>query len=365
MTNQTRPVTRHLLEPRGYPGLLSIVIPLYNEEETLPFLRERLSAFLNTLPCPAEIVLVNDGSSDGSVDLMAKWARADGRVKVFNLARNFGHQMAATAGLDQAAGQAVALMDADLQDPPEVILDMLEEYRRGYDVVYGRRTSRAGESGFKRLSAWLFYRLMRLLVHPDLPADVGDFRLVSRGCLDAVCSMRETHRFLRGMISWVGFPQTAVSYARNPRVAGKTNYSVRKMLWLAWTAAVSFSPTPLRLSFGLGFVIAAIGMLEATNAVIRSILGLYVVPGWTSVIVVTCLIGGAILISIGVLGEYVGRVFESVKERPLYVIASKIDQSRPAPDADARAVAHPDAQADPLPSQLAFVSSGARTRREE
>ena len=154
-------------------------------------MRERLTGLANDLPCAVEIVLVNDGSSDGSIDLLVKWAEADGRVKVFNLARNFGHQVAATAGLDHAAGQAVVLMDADLQDPPEVILDMLEEYRRGYDVIYGRRSSRAGETRFKRLSAWLFYRTIRLLVHSDLPADVGDFRLVSRACLDAVCRMRE------------------------------------------------------------------------------------------------------------------------------------------------------------------------------
>jgi dolichol-phosphate mannosyltransferase len=340
---QDGPQTRHLLRPRGYPALLSIVIPVYNEEESLPFLRERLTCLVNRLPCATEIVLVNDGSSDGSVQMLAQWAEADGRVRLFNLARNFGHQMAATAGLDRASGQAVVLMDADLQDPPEVILDMLEEYRRGYDVIYGRRTSREGETVFKRFSAWLFYRTIRLLVHADLPADVGDFRLVSRACLDAVCSMRETHRFLRGMIAWVGFPQTAVSYARNRRVAGKSAYSLRKMLWLAWTAAVSFSPTPLRLSFVLGFLIAGIGMLQAANAVVRSILGLYVVPGWSSLIVVTCLIGGAILVSIGVLGEYIGRIFEAGKERPLYIIASKIDRVQPM-DLDVRA-------------QLAFLSS--------
>src|SRR3984885_314922 len=347
-------MTRHLLQPRGYPARLSIVIPIYNEEQSLPFLRERVTGFLDSLPCAAEIVLVNDGSSDGSIDLLAEWAQSDGRVKVFNLARNFGHQMAATAGLDQASGQAVVLMDADLQDPPEVILEMLQEYRRGYDVVYGRRTSRAGETHFKRISAWIFYRMMRLLIHSDLPADVGDFRLVSRGCLDAVCSMRETHRFLRGMIAWVGFPQTAVSYARNPRVAGKSTYSLRKMLWLAWTAAVSFSPTPLRASFVLGFLIAAIGMLEAANAVIRSILGLYVVPGWSSLIVVTCLIGGAILIGIGVLGEYVGRIFEAVKGRPLYVIASRIDCKIDQP---AHIETRAESQSDLVPEQLAEMSA--------
>ena len=349
MSLQASPQTRHLLRPRGYPDLLSIVIPVYNEEQALPYLRERMTGFLHDLPCAAEIVLVNDGSSDHSIHLLVNWAQSDGRVKVFNLARNFGHQMAVTAGLDQARGQAVVLMDADLQDPPEVILDMLLQFRLGYDVVYGRRTSRAGESAFKRLSAWLFYRIMRLLVHSDLPADVGDFRLVSRGCLDAVCSMRETHRFLRGMIAWVGFPQTAVSYARDPRVAGKSAYPLRKMLWLAWTAAVSFSPTPLRLSFVLGFLIAAVGMLQAANAVVRSILGLYVVPGWSSQIVVTCLIGGAILVSIGVLGEYIGRIFEAGKDRPLYVIASTIDRLHPV-------ASDPQFPFDQVPEQLAAMS---------
>jgi polyisoprenyl-phosphate glycosyltransferase len=257
-----------------------------------------------------------------------------------------------TAGLDQAAGDAVVVMDADLQDPPEVVSAMLEEYRKGYDVVYGRRVSRAGESAFKRLSAWIFYRAMRLLVHRELPADAGDFRLVSRPCLDAVLSMRETHRFLRGMIAWVGFPQTSVPYARDIRVAGQTKYPLSKMLRLAWTAAVSFSPTPLRLSFWLGFLIAAIGMLEAANAVIRSMLGLYVVPGWSSMIVVTCLVGGAILVSIGVLGEYVGRIFEAIKERPLYLIASRVATAPPV-----RAGIPSVEEDDAVPQQLAMLSS--------
>jgi polyisoprenyl-phosphate glycosyltransferase len=325
---EVRGQPHHLLKARDFPNLLSIVITTFNEEDALPFLRQRLSAFLNTLPCRTEIILVNDGSGDRTLERLLEWAEADSKVTVLNLARNFGHQAAATAGLDQAAGQAVVLMDADLQDPPEVISSMLDEYRKGYDVVYGRRISRAGETIFKRASAWTFYRLMRLLIHHDLPSDVGDFRLVSRICLNALLSMRETHRFLRGMVAWVGFPQTTVPYTRDRRVAGKTNYPLSKMLRLAWTAAVSFSPTPLRLSFGLGFLIAAIGMLEAINAVVRSILGMYVVPGWSSLIVVTCLIGGSILISIGVLGEYVGRIFESIKERPLYVIASIVTRKQ-------------------------------------
>jgi glycosyltransferase involved in cell wall biosynthesis len=320
--------TRHLLRPRGLPQLLSIVIAVYNEEEVLPLLRKRLTEFVNTLGCQTEIILVNDGSADGSLGYLIEWAESDARVKVLNLARNFGHQSAVTAGLDHASGDAVVVMDADLQDPPEVIEAMLSEYANGYDVVYGRRISRAGETTFKRFTAWLFYRLMRILVHRDLPADVGDFRLVSRPCLNALLSMRETHRFLRGMIAWVGFPQTSVPYARDTRAAGQTKYPLHKMLRLAWTAAVSFSPTPLRLSSVLGVLIASLGMLQAVNAVARKLLNLYVVPGWSSVIVVTCLIGGSILISIGVLGEYVGRIFEASKERPLYIIASKVMRTK-------------------------------------
>jgi dolichol-phosphate mannosyltransferase len=310
------------------PAVLSIVIPVYNEEEVLPLLRKRLTAFVDGLRSRAEILLVNDGSSDDSIRLLVEWANDDSRVRVLNLSRNFSHQAAVTAGLDHATGDAVVVIDADLQDPPEVIAAMLDEYSKGYDVVYGRRISRKGESAFKRATAWIFYRAMRLLVHRDLPADAGDFRLVSRRCLDAVLSMRETHRFLRGMIAWVGFPSTFVSYTRDSRAAGQSKYPLRKMLHLAWTAAISFSPTPLRLSFWLGFLVAAVGMCEAVNAVVRSILGLYVVPGWSSMIVVTCLVGGSILVSIGVLGEYVGRIFEAVKERPLYLIASEVGREQ-------------------------------------
>ncbi|MCX6613980.1 MAG: glycosyltransferase family 2 protein, partial [Acidobacteria bacterium] len=214
--------TFHVLEARPHPKLLSIVVTVYNEEDALPFLRRRLDAFLETLPCMAELILVNDGSNDESLRELILWANQDPRVRVLNLARNFGHQAAATAGLDQATGGAIVLMDADLQDPPEVIAQMLDEYCKGYDVVYGQRTSRAGETAFKRFTAWGFYRIMRALVHPDLPADVGDFRLVSRNCLNALLSMRETHRFLRGMVAWVGFPQAFVPYARDSRVAGTT-----------------------------------------------------------------------------------------------------------------------------------------------
>ncbi len=302
------------------------MVPVYNEAEVLPLLRDRLSALMDCLGTLVELILVNDGSSDRTVEVLHAWAEEDARVTLLNLARNFGHQAAVTAGLDHATGDAVVIMDADLQDPPEVIHEMLAEYCRGYDVVYGKRVARKGETRFKRWTAWAFYRIMRLLIHSGLPEDVGDFRLISRRCLDALASMRETHRFLRGMISWVGFPQTAVTYTREPRAAGVTKYPLWKMLRFAWTAAISFSPLPLRVSFWLGVLLALVGITQAVDAVVRTALGLYTVPGWTSLMVVVCLIGSAILISIGVLGEYVGRIFEESKGRPLYIVAESVNR---------------------------------------
>jgi glycosyltransferase involved in cell wall biosynthesis len=319
--------THFVLEPRPYPSRVTLVIPVYNEAAVLPLLRNRLVSFADSLPTQLEIFVVNDGSSDESLELLMKWAEEDPRVKVLNFARNFGHQIAVTAGLDYASGDVVIVIDADLQDPPEVIHEMLFQYCRGYDVVYGRRTARKGETRFKRLTAWMFYRIMRAVIHPDLPADAGDFRLISSRCLIALAQMRETHRFLRGMISWVGFPQTAVEYERDPRAAGVTKYPLRRMLRFAWTAAVAFSPAPLRISFAFAVVLAIIAFTQAANAIMRTIFGLYTVPGWTSLMVVLCLIGSAILVSIGVLGEYVARIFEENKHRPLYVVADAINVS--------------------------------------
>jgi glycosyltransferase involved in cell wall biosynthesis len=313
--------TYHLLSTRELPELLSIVIPAFNEEEVLPLIIPRLRQLLEQLPCPAEIILVNDGSSDRTVVALFEIAQVDSRFKSINLARNFGHQIAATAGLDAASGDAIVLMDADLQDPPELVLEMLEKYRAGYDVVYAQRVGREGETWFKRLSAWLFYRLMRILVYHDLPADVGDYRLVSRRFLDALNQMRETHRFLRGMVSWIGFPQTAVQFVRPRRAAGETKYPLIKMLRFAWTGAISFSPLPLRLSLMAGMTIFSIGVIYGVYALVRMLLGLYLVPGWTSVIVLNCISSGAILLGIGVVGEYIARIFEQIKDRPLYVVS--------------------------------------------
>jgi glycosyltransferase involved in cell wall biosynthesis len=313
--------TRQLLRERGVPPLLSIIIPAYNEEASLPALRRELSEFLAKLPCPVEIIIVNDGSGDGTLNLLATWAAEDSRIKVISLARNFGHQAAITAGLDFSKGDAVVILDADLQDPPQVILEMLDRYRQGYEIVYGQRLSRAGEGPFKRFSAWMFYRLMRLLVYRDLPPDTGDFRLVSRLCLDALKEMREMHRFLRGMIAWTGLAQTCVTYERQPRLQGSTHYSLWKMLRFAWTAAISFSVAPLRISLVMGLIVALAGFAEGIYAIDR-FFAHDTVRGWTSAITITCFIGGAILISIGILGEYVGRVFEASKGRPLYIVAA-------------------------------------------
>jgi dolichol-phosphate mannosyltransferase len=300
--------------------LLSIVVPLYNEAEALPHLRARLSVAAERMECPVELIFVDDGSSDQSLPMLQEWASKDPRVSVVSLARNFGHQSAATAGLDQASGDGIVLMDADLQDPPELILDLLAEYRRGFDVVYAQRIRREGESAFKKVTAWAYYRLMRIAVDRRLPSDTGDYRLISRACLDALLSMRETHRFLRGMVAWVGFRQTAVQFVRPPRVAGETKYPLGKMIRFAWTAILSFSPLPLRTIFAFGFVVAGVGFAAGTYALAANLLGFPVVPGWTSLMLTICLIGSFILIALGVIGEYVAKIYEEVKGRPLYVI---------------------------------------------
>jgi polyisoprenyl-phosphate glycosyltransferase len=313
--------TFHVLMPRDPPRLLSIVIPVYNEQDAIPFLIEKIKSLLDHTPSRAEVILVNDGSSDSSISLLVEVAAQDRRFKVLSLARNFGHQAAATAGLDAAAGDVVVLMDADLQDPPELVLAMIEEYQKGYDVVYAQRAGREGEGILKRMTAWLFYRLMKSVVYKELPPDVGDFRLVSRRCLDALNAMRETHRFLRGMVSWVGFPQTAVTFVRPARVAGQTKYPFRRMLLFAWTAALSFSPLPVRISFVLGAALFSLGGAYAAYALYRVVFGLYIVPGWASLIMMNCLTAGAIMMGLGVIGEYVARIFEEVKNRPLYIVS--------------------------------------------
>jgi len=327
---QQASTTSYLLQPRPYPGLLSLVIPIYNEELVVPFLRNELQRFLADLRGEAEVVLVNDGSTDSSLAKIVEWAREEPHVKVVNFSRNFGHQIASTAGLDYATGDAVVLLDADLQDPLDVIPRMIQRYCEGYDVVYGQRGARRGETWFKRFTAWLFYRLMRAFVHGDLPVDAGDFRLLSRPCLNALQQMRETHRFLRGMITWVGFAQIGVSYERSPRVAGATKYTLAKMIKFAWTAATSFSTLPLKASMLLGVVVTFMGLEEAVRAVLAKVFHWYTVPGWSSLTVLVSVLGGATLMSIGVLGEYVGKLYEQTKHRPLYIVSQTVNVEKRA-----------------------------------
>jgi len=288
-------------------------------------LRAALTPFLQELHGKAEVILVNDGSKDETLQEIVSWAHEDPRIKIINLSRNFGHQKAATAGLDFASGEAVVLIDADLQDPLTVIHEMITRYMQGYDVVYGKRIARAGETAFKRLSAWLFYRIMRGIVYKDLPADSGDFRLLSRHCLDGLQQLRETHRFLRGMVAWVGYSQIGVEYERAPRLAGETKYPLRKMVAFAWTAATSFSTLPLHASTLLGAVATLLGVEEAVRAVLAHVFHWYAVPGWSSLTVLISLLGGATLMSIGVVGEYVGKIYEQSKGRPLYLVAGTVN----------------------------------------
>jgi len=313
--------TRHLLQPRPYPARFSLVVPMYNEESVVARFRSAVEGFLSEIGCPSEVIIVNDGSSDSTLDYLVEWTSVDRRVRVIHLSRNFGHQIAATAGLDQATGDAIVLIDADLQDPLGVIHEMILRYTEGYDVVYGQREVRHGESAYKRVSAWAFYRIMRAFVYRRLPVDTGDFRLLSRDCLNALNSMREMHRFLRGMVAWVGFPQIAVRYQRDPRTAGTTHYSLAKMLAFAWTAAMSFSAAPLRVAMIAGAVVGLFGIEEGVRAILDYVVGVETVPGWKSLMVVTAMIGSATLISIGIVGEYLSRLYEQSKDRPLYMVA--------------------------------------------
>jgi len=294
---------------------------MYNEGLVIDALRKEVDQFVHNIQSQCEVILVNDGSSDGTLRQIVDWAAEDRRIKVLDLSRNFGHQIAATAGLDYASGDAVVLIDADLQDPLPVIHQMIERYCEGYDVVYGQREARLGESRSKCFTAWLFYRLMRVFVYQRLPLDTGDFRLISRECLNGLKSMREIHRFLRGMVAWVGYPQFALKYQRAARVAGRTKYPLRRMLAFAWTAATSFSNVPLHVSLGFGVIMGLIGLEEAARAFLAWVLGWYTVPGWTSLMIMDSLLGSVVLFSIGVLGQYIGLIYEQSKDRPLYLVS--------------------------------------------
>jgi polyisoprenyl-phosphate glycosyltransferase len=298
----------------------SIVVPIYNEEESFADLIEQLSKIVALLDGSAEVVLVDDGSQDGSYHLMLAANREDPRFKILQLSRNFGHQVAITAGMDYASGQAVIVMDADLQDPPHVILEMADKWQEGYEVVYAVREQREGETRFKKATATLFYGLLRRMADVEQPVNVGDFRLVDRKALDAFLRMREHNRYVRGMFSWAGFRQTAISYTRAPRQAGRSKYPLRKMLRLASDGFVGFSTVPLRVILVAGAFLAIGAIGYGVLAIVLKLLGLPYVPGYASLLVAITFLSGIQLLVIGTVGQYVARIYDETRNRPLYLI---------------------------------------------
>jgi len=299
--------------------LLSLVIPIYNEEEAFPLLLPALRQVLAGMTCDHEIIFVNDGSRDGSLALLEE-AAADPSIKVLSFSRNFGHQAAITAGLDFASGDAIAVMDADLQDPPEVLLAMVARYEEGYDVVSAQRADRTSDTFFKRFTAGCFYWIMRTMVDRRLVPEVGDFRLFSRPALTAIRAFREQHRFMRGLVAWLGLKEAIVPFERKSRVAGETKYPLVKMLKFSWTAISSFSALPLRLSMALGILFSLVGIAYLIYTLWVVYFRGHAVQGWASVVVLQCLFSGVTLFVLGLVGDYVGRIFEESKMRPLYVV---------------------------------------------
>jgi glycosyltransferase involved in cell wall biosynthesis len=300
--------------------LVSVVAPVFNEDATIDEFYGRVCGALAGLPF--ELVLVDDGSTDGSPMRLERLAESDPRVRVVYLSRNFGHQTALTAGLDHARGDAVVMLDADLQDPPELITTMLDHWRTGCDVVYAVREQRDGESRFKLSTARWFYALFDKLAQVELQHNSGDFRLLDRRALDALLSMRERNRFLRGMTVWVGYTQAAVPYNRDPRYAGETKYTVSKMLRFSLDAISSFSHRPLQLATLLGFLISTLAFIAIPIVIVLRVLGSYL-PGFSALTIAVLLLGGIQLIAIGIIGEYVGRIYDEVKGRPLYLVKGR------------------------------------------
>jgi glycosyltransferase involved in cell wall biosynthesis len=299
----------------------SLVVPIWNEEMVIPELYRRVVETMTQADGTWELICVNDGSQDRSLSLLLELHERDPRVKVLDFSRNFGHQIAITAGADFAEGDAVIVMDADLQDPPAVILQMIEKWRAGYEVVYAVRTQRQGETWFKLVTARLFYRILQQVADVNIPLDAGDFRLMDRRVVLAMRQLREKHRFMRGLSSWVGFKQTPVEYERAERFAGETKYPLRKMLRLANTAITSFSYLPLRLATYFGFVLAGVSLVGIILTIILRLAGNHFFEGQATTLVSVLLLGGIQLIVLGIIGEYLGRIYDEVKNRPLYIVS--------------------------------------------
>ena len=299
--------------------LLSIVVPVFNEVDVLEEFYRRVKRII--AEWDAEVLFVDDGSEDGSREILLDFAQRDPRVKVIGLSRNFGHERASTAGLRYASGDAVVLIDADLQDPPEVIPQMVEKWKAGYDVVYGVRQERLGETSFKRVTSHIFYRVLNLLADVPIPEHVGDFRLMTRRAVDAMNRMGEYRRFVRGMVAWLGFRQVGVPYIREPRYKGRTKYSFGKLWHLSIEAVVAYSEKPLKVGTRIGLVVAVLGFVAAIRTVVIKLSHpTAIIPGWTSVFVAILCLGGLNLLVMGIVGAYVGRILDEVRGRPLYLV---------------------------------------------
>ena len=302
----------------------SIVVPVFNEEAVLPVLLRRLDILMAELDGPAETIFVDDASTDCSSIILRDKAKTDPRYRYIGLSRNFGRQVAITAGMDAAAGEAIVVMDADLQDPPEIVEEMIEKWKEGFEVVYARRLSRTGESAFKGDTTILFYKLLGRMSSVGIPADVGDFRLIDRKVLDALRRMPEQDRFMRGMIAWLGFRQTEVTFHRLPRLAGETKYSLLKMVRLAVNGALSFSDAPLRLAIWFGLGVSACAVFYGFYVASLWFMNSHLVEGWSSTIIVISFLCGINMLMTGIMGLYIGRIHAEVKRRPLYVVSERL-----------------------------------------
>ena len=308
----------------------SLIVPLYNEQDTLPELVRRLTAVMNTLEEPTELVLINDGSKDQSLMLLRSFHQQDNRICYINLSRNFGHQIAVTAGLNFVRGDMAIILDADLQDPPELIPELIKQWRSGFQVVYAQRTKRIEESWGKQFLAYWFYRILRKLADVEIPTDTGDFCLIDRSVIDILNSMPERTRYLRGLRSWVGFNQTAVPFNRDARFAGEAKYTLRKSFKLAMNGIVSFSQVPLRLSTYVGLFAAIVSLFMALLILYwRIFVPNSPLTGFTMILVAVFFLGAVQLVCIGILGEYIGRIYEEVKGRPLYTVSEIVGFEKP------------------------------------
>jgi polyisoprenyl-phosphate glycosyltransferase len=300
--------------------ICSVVVPMYNEEQVVMESYKRLKEAMDAINEPYEIVFVNDGSRDKTGAIINKICESDNNIKFIDFSRNFGHQVAITAGMDYAEGEAIVVIDGDLQDPPEVIHKMIEKWREGYDVVYGKRMERRGDTFFKKLSAAVFYRFLKRMTDVDIPVDTGDFRLIDKRVCEALKQMNERNRYIRGIISWLGFKQTGIEFIREKRFAGVTKYPLKKMLKFASDAITSFSYKPLKLATYVGFFMSILSFIYLLVVLYLKLFTNSTIQGWASILVVSLFSNGVILMMLGIIGEYIGRIYDEAKGRPLYVI---------------------------------------------